>query len=333
VAGRRGGVAEHLVTAAGLRLETLAVSGIDLARPATAVRAAAMLPGSVLAARRLLRRTAADVVVGAGGYVSVPVVTAAALLRIPVVLMEQNAVPGRATRLLAGRARAVATAFDETGTHLRGAHVVVTGVPVRREVLELAPAPQRPRCTHLLVMGGSQGARTLNRAVAGFVRDILSEHDELRITHQSGALDAEAAQRVAATLPPALAARYTVAAFFTDIAERIAASDLVLMRAGGASLAECAVLGRPMILVPYPHARGHQAHNARPYVAAGAAVAVPDEACTSQRLHSEVAAVVRDDERFRAMGRASAALGRPHAADDLVDLIVGAAERRHSPAP
>ena len=322
--GRRGGVAEPLVTAAGLRLETLAVSGLDLADPRTVIRAAWRLPAATFAARGLLRRTKADAVIGAGGYVCVPVVAAAWLLGLPVVLMEQNAVPGRATRLLARRSRVVATSFAETAQHLRAARTVMTGNPVRREIRDLAPAPQRDRCAHVLVMGGSQGARTLNRAIGGSVRDILSDHGDLHITHQCGALDAEAMRAVAASLPAQLAPRYTVAPFFTDMAQRIAASDLVLMRAGGSSLAECTALGRAMILVPYPYAGGHQAHNVRPHVDAGAAIHIADSQCTPERVRSELNSLINDEDRFRTMSRASAAMGRPHAAEEVAMLVAEA---------
>ena len=197
-----------------------------------------------------------------GGYVSVPVVAAAIAQRIPVVLLEQNAVPGRATRLLARRARVVAASFAETARHLPNARVVHTGNPIRAEVRAITTRPIGDRLRAILVTGGSQGARRVNRAMTGCVADLLRNDPELSIVHQCGSLDFDTVSRAAAGLPAALAARYTVAAFFDDMAVRMAQSDLVVMRAGGSSLAECAVLGRPMIVVPYPHAGGHQRHNA-----------------------------------------------------------------------
>jgi UDP-N-acetylglucosamine--N-acetylmuramyl-(pentapeptide) pyrophosphoryl-undecaprenol N-acetylglucosamine transferase len=119
--------------------------------------------------------------------------------------------------------------------------------------------------------------------------------------------------------------RYTVSAFFDDVAERIRAADLVVMRAGGSSLAETAVLGRPMILVPYPYAGAHQMDNALPYVHAGAAALIPDEECGVERLRSEIERVVAEPERWRRMAEASRACGRPHAAGAVVALIGEAA--------
>jgi len=328
VVGRRGGVAEQLVAEAGLRLETIDMRGLAVANPLSVAGAAWRLPAAVASAGRILRRTRAEVVVGTGGYVCVPVVFAAAARRIPVVLLEQNAVPGRATRLLAPRARAVATSFAETAVHLPKARVVLTGNPIRQEVRTLVPAPRRERCATLLVMGGSQGARTLNRALTGCLRDMLDEHERLQVIHQCGALDHAEVRAFAEALPADGRARYTLAAFFGDMAARIAAADLVLMRAGGSSLAECSALGRAMILVPYPHAGGHQLHNVLPYVSAGAAVHVPDSECTPERVRREVGTLVHDVARWRAMSDASEAMGKPDAAARVVELVSEAVAAR-----
>jgi UDP-N-acetylglucosamine--N-acetylmuramyl-(pentapeptide) pyrophosphoryl-undecaprenol N-acetylglucosamine transferase len=325
VVGRRDGVAERLVVAAGLHLETLDISGVDVGSAGGVARATSQLTRATIAARRLLRRMRPDVVVGAGGYVSVPVVVAALAQRIPVVLLEQNAVPGRATRMLAPRARGVAASFAATAAHLPHARVVHTGNPIRAEVLAIQARPMGDRLRSILVTGGSQGARRLNRAITGCTVELLSSDPELRIVHQCGSLDFEAVGRAAAALPPHLAARYTAAAFFDDMAERIAESDLVLMRAGGSSIAECSALGRPMIVVPYPHAGGHQLHNTTPYVAAGAAMRIDDSDCTPARIGAEIRALVDDPARWQAMAAASLALGLPDATDAVVRLIVEAA--------
>ena len=307
---------------AGFPLETLKVSGVDMSRPGTIVRALAQLPASTMAAHALLRDLQPDVVVGGGGYVCLPVVAAARARRLPAVLLEQNALPGRTTRLLARRARVVATSFDETASHLHGARAILTGNPIRREVQELVGAPLGPRCTRILVTGGSQGAHRINLAVAGCVRTLLEHDPAVVVTHQCGARDAEAMREAEWALPADLRRRYRVAPFFDDIGRLIADSDLVVMRAGGSSLAECSALGRPMILVPYPHVRGHQRHNAAPYEQAGAAVVLEDEACTPAALQWTILGMLRDPGRWRPMGEASRRMGRPDAADRVARLIV-----------
>jgi UDP-N-acetylglucosamine--N-acetylmuramyl-(pentapeptide) pyrophosphoryl-undecaprenol N-acetylglucosamine transferase len=279
-------------------------------------------------ALRLLRRLETEVVVGTGGYVCVPVVLAANLRRLPVVLMEQNAYPGRATRLLARRAHQVATSFAETARLLHGARVVHTGTPIRREVAQHAGTPLHERCRHVLVTGGSQGARSLNRAITGCVRRLLEADADLRVTHQCGALDWPEVRAAAAALPPGIVGRYMAAPFFDDMGERIAQSDVVVMRGGGSSLAECSALGRPMILVPYPHAGGHQRFNIVPFVRAGAAVSVGDAECTPERLQGELSALFDDPERWRTMARASTALGKPDASRRVVALVQDAAAAR-----
>ena len=172
-----------MVPPTGLPLETLDVAGVDLSRPARTAAGLARLPVAVVRALRIIRRFRPDVVVGAGGYVCVPVVLAAFTLRRPVVLLEQNALPGRAIRLLSRRARAVAASFGETSGHLPGVRVVHTGNPVRAEVNAALPAPLGERAHRLLVMGGSQGAHRINEALAGAITDLLEGHADTEVTH------------------------------------------------------------------------------------------------------------------------------------------------------
>ena len=328
IVGRKGGVAEGLVTAAGFQLETLRISGLDVGNAVSVARFAALLPAAVRAARRIIRDFGADVVVGGAGYVSVPVVLAARSLRIPVALLEQNAVPGRATRLLARRGNLVAAAFAETATHLPHARVVHTGNPIRSEVLATPARDLGARCDRVLVMGGSQGARRINRAVAGCIESLLERHPHLEVTHQTGSLDAAEMQAVAGRLPEALRQRWALTPFIHDVGAAIVWADLVLMRAGGSSVAECSALGRPMILVPYQYAGDHQRFNAAPYVEAGAARVIADTECDPARVAAELEALIDDPQAWRRMASTSARLGRRDAAAGIVELL-----RRMTAAP
>jgi UDP-N-acetylglucosamine--N-acetylmuramyl-(pentapeptide) pyrophosphoryl-undecaprenol N-acetylglucosamine transferase len=320
---RRDGVGEELITAAGLRLETIAVHGLDASRPGTVVRALWQLPLGIVRAWRLIRAFRPGVVVGTAGYVCVPVVVAARMARVPVVLLEQNAVPGRAIRLMARHARTVALSYSGTAALLPRARTVHTGNPVRLGDIPPPPLGDSPR--HLLVTGGSQGARRLNRALTGILGGLLERHPDLTVTHQCGEADLEWVLAAARSLPPALRNRHVVQSFFLDLLDRMREADLVVMRAGGSSLAECSALGRPMILVPYPHAGAHQWDNARPYAEAGAAVVIPDEECDGPRLEGEIERILTAPDRWRAMAEASAASGRPGAATRVVELIREAA--------
>jgi UDP-N-acetylglucosamine--N-acetylmuramyl-(pentapeptide) pyrophosphoryl-undecaprenol N-acetylglucosamine transferase len=321
IVGRRGGVTEGLVTAAGFRLVTLRIAGLDAGNVASVARFAVQLPAAVRSARRVIAGFKADVVVGGAGYVSVPVVLAARSLRVPVVLTEQNAVPGRATRLLARRGTVVAASFAQTAEYLPAARVVHTGNPIRAEVLG---APQRDlgeRCESILVMGGSQGARRINRAVADCVGGLLRRYPWLRITHQTGTRDAEEMAAAAAALPADVRARWRLVPFIDDVGAAIVAADLVLMRAGGSSVAECAALGRPMILVPYRYAGDHQRFNAAPYVDAGAARLIPDAQSDGPRMDAELSRLIDDPAARRRMAEASRMLGRRDAAARVREVL------------
>jgi UDP-N-acetylglucosamine--N-acetylmuramyl-(pentapeptide) pyrophosphoryl-undecaprenol N-acetylglucosamine transferase len=318
--GRRGGVAEALVERAGIPLETLDIRGVDISRPASVLSFGLRLTRAVREARGLIRRFGPDVVVGAAGYVSVPVVLAARRERVPVLLLEQNAAPGRATRLLARRAAGIAVSFPATARRLRGRPVEVTGNPVRREFREgVPPFGDLPR--RLLVWGGSQGARRINRALCDCAARLLGDHPELEITHQCGQLDEAEVLEVRDGLSPDLLRRWEVAAFYQDVAARVSAADLVVMRAGGSSLAEVSALGRPMILVPYPHAGDHQRHNAAPYVEAGAALLVADADCDGDRLQTAVESILHNPTRWRELAARSRAMGRPDATAQVVAMV------------
>jgi UDP-N-acetylglucosamine--N-acetylmuramyl-(pentapeptide) pyrophosphoryl-undecaprenol N-acetylglucosamine transferase len=316
---RSSGVAAELIANAGLRVETIAVQGVDRSRPRTIAIALWQLPVALFRAWRLIRAFRPDVVVGTAGYVCVPVVVAARIATVPVVLLEQNAMPGRAVRLLARTAAVVALSFAQTATLLPHARTVHTGNPVRGVAPK--PLPGGDRCRRVLITGGSQGARRLNKALAGIVGDLLERYPDLVMTHQCGTADAGWVLPAASMLAGGLRERYVVQPFFDDLIDRMRSADLVVMRAGGASLAECAALGRPMIVVPYPFAGGHQTANAAPYVAAGAAVLVPDEECSGARLIGEIERIIDDPRRWRAMADASVAEGRPDAAARVVELI------------
>ncbi|HXS44845.1 MAG TPA: undecaprenyldiphospho-muramoylpentapeptide beta-N-acetylglucosaminyltransferase [Solirubrobacteraceae bacterium] len=309
----------ELVPAAGYELETIAVEGLSRTNPLRAARALGKAAAAIATAGRIVGRRSPDAVVGGGGYVAGPVGAAALGHRVPLVLTEADSHLGLTNRLLAPFARRVCLAFPIAGRD--GARYRVTGRPGPPPATDRAAARARFALAEddvcVLVFGGSLGARSINEAAIEAFAD-----GTYRVLHAAGARDLDA-------LRPRVAAggRYDLRAYLERFGEALLASDLCVARAGG-SIFEIAAHGRPAILVPYPHAAGdHQAANARWMAEHGAAIVIPDRDLTPARLRERVDALVGDPERLEAMGRASAALARPHAATDVAAEILAAARR------
>jgi len=323
-AGRREGIEAKTVASYGLPFAAIPAAPLYTEQVWRNWSLPVVLGSALYQSWRLLDRFKPDVVLGTGGYVSVPLITAAGLSRIPIVLQEQNLMPGRATRILARFARKVATAYPESSRFLH-ATTVVTGTPVRTEFWRRRENfPIRPRS--ILVLGGSQGAHRLNQAVADALPWLLDRPD-LAIAHQTGLREIDAMQAVKAALPPQAAARYEPFAFANDLADRIRAADLVISRAGASTLSEVSAIGVPMILIPYPYAGGHQRLNVAPYESTGAAIVIADEEVEG-RLRGVLTSLTDDEVRYRKMVEAMRGLGRPYAAEEVVRLLHEAA-RRH----
>jgi UDP-N-acetylglucosamine--N-acetylmuramyl-(pentapeptide) pyrophosphoryl-undecaprenol N-acetylglucosamine transferase len=273
-----------------------------------ALQLAAQLPAALVRAWRIVGAFRADVVVGVGGYASVPVVVAAWLRRVPTVLLEQNAHPGMANRVLARLARRVCTTFAEAGAFFPADKVVLTGNPVRPFP---APAPTARSGFTVLVFGGSQGAHRLTEAMADAAAALRDAVPGLRIIHQTGAADCDALRQRYASL--AMAA--DVREFIDDMGAAYHAADLVVCRAGATTVAELTTLGKPAILVPYPFAADdHQRANASVLAARGAGILMLDRALSGAGLAQTIIELARDRARLAAMGDAARALGVPDAA-------------------
>jgi UDP-N-acetylglucosamine--N-acetylmuramyl-(pentapeptide) pyrophosphoryl-undecaprenol N-acetylglucosamine transferase len=309
----------ELVPKAGYELRALDVQGISRSNPIKAARALLKAAGAFVAARRLLRAEQPDVVMGGGGYVSGPVGAAAVLARIPLVLTEADSHMGLSNRALARFARRVCLAFPIEGRH--GERYLVTGRPVPPPVTDRRAARERfgldEDDTCVLVFGGSLGARTINEAaIAAFAGA------NFHVLHACGPRDyASLRSRVPS-------ANYDLREYITPFGDALVASDLCVARAGG-SIFEIAAHGRPALLVPYPHATAdHQTANARWMERAGAAVVIPDAELTAERLAREVGELLGDPSRLRAMGRASAELARPDAAQAIAGELIAAGRER-----
>jgi UDP-N-acetylglucosamine--N-acetylmuramyl-(pentapeptide) pyrophosphoryl-undecaprenol N-acetylglucosamine transferase len=329
--GTREKIEAELVPAAGYEIDFIKVRGIDRKNPLRAARAGFEALGAVGAARKALRARGADVVMGGGGYVAGPAGLAATLTATPLVLTEADSHMGLANRLLARRARRVCLAFPITGRE--GERYLVTGRPVPAAVLAADRGAARARfgigtaerC--LLVVGGSQGARSVNFAAI----EAFAERDgrDFHVLHLAGQRDHEELRRRLAAA--AHGERYTLLAYEPDLGDVLAAADLVLGRSGG-SIFEVTAAGRPAVLVPYPYATGdHQSANAAWMERAGAATVLADAALAgaggAERLRAEVGAVLGDSARLQAMATASRTLAKPDAARRIADEVLAAVAR------
>lgn len=315
----------ELVPAAGYEIDFVKVRGIDRRNPLRAARAGFEALGAVGAARKVLRGREADVVMGGGGFVAGPVGLAAALTRTPLVLTEADSHMGLANRLLAGRARRVCLAFPIAGRE--GDPYLVTGRPVPKAVLEGDRAAARARfgieaeARCLLVVGGSQGARSINFAAL----EAFAERDgrDFDVIHIAGSRDYSELKARLGAAPHA--ERYTLLEYEPNLGNALAASDLVLGRSGG-SIFEVVATGRPAILVPYPFATAdHQTANAEWMRAGGAASVIPDAELDAEGLRAKVAEVLGDSARLAEMATAARALAKPDAARRIADQVLEAA--------
>jgi UDP-N-acetylglucosamine--N-acetylmuramyl-(pentapeptide) pyrophosphoryl-undecaprenol N-acetylglucosamine transferase len=329
--GARGRAEEELVPAAGYEIDLLNVRGIDRSSPLRAAGAVRLAVAAVPAARKALKARGSEAVLGGGGYVAGPGGLAAVGMGLPLVLSEADRHLGLANRLLARRARRVCLAFAIPGRD--GDRYVVTGrpVPASIETADREAARHRfgiatsDRC--LLVFGGSQGARSINLCaldafVGGDGTPPLATKRDYHVLHITGSRDYEvAAERLDLARG---AERYTLLSYEPNLADSLAASDLVLARSGG-SVFELAAAGRPAILVPYPFATArHQHANAEWMAGAGAAVVVEDDELDPARVASVAGEILADTHRLEEMSKASLSLARPDAAARVAAELLAA---------
>ncbi len=316
--GAAGRLEERLVPreGEGVRFVGLRVRGLAGGGPLAALGALALALRAVLECRREIRAFGADLMLGTGGYSSGPAAVAARTLGVPVVLQEQNTVPGLTNRILGRIARRVFIAFEPAARHFPAGRCVVAGNPVRAEALGAGGEVGRGPRLSVLVLGGSQGARGVNRLVTQALGELRAAGVDLAFAHQSG----EAERDAVADAYRAAGVPGEVAAFFDAMGERYAAADLVVARAGAGTVAEIAANGRPAILVPFPHAAGdHQRANARWLAGRGGALVIEEAAADGPReLARVIAALAADRARLRAMAAASAAVGVRDAAARIV---------------
>ncbi len=315
--GTRSGFEARLVPAVGFPIEWIEIGALQRSGAARILKTLAQLPASVLRSARLLGLHRASAVFSMGGYAAGPVVLAAILRRIPVVVMEPNAKPGLTNRMLARFPARVLVSFPEAARYFPAGRVEITGLPVRAEFFDLPDKVSGGEFT-VLITGGSRGARSLNRAASQAWPLLAASGARLRLIHQTGA-DAypELARGFAAS---GLAGRMT--AFLDDMPAAFAEADLVVCRSGAGAVAELAAAGKPSILVPFPFAADdHQLHNAEAMVRAGAARLVRDAELSGERLATEIVDLLGRPEEMARMSGAARRMGRAGAAARAAELL------------
>ncbi|HEY3176370.1 MAG TPA: undecaprenyldiphospho-muramoylpentapeptide beta-N-acetylglucosaminyltransferase [Candidatus Polarisedimenticolia bacterium] len=319
--GTERGLESKIVPAEGFGLITIRSAGITGKRLGARLRGMAIVPLSLAQSFGLIHRTRPDLVIGVGGYSSGPVLAAAVMRRVPTLIHEQNYVPGMTNRWLAPFVKEVAVTFPESIERL-GGRGVVTGNPVRAEFAGLKRWTGGGPVKRLLVLGGSQGARVINRAMCEALPLLAGMKGKLHITHQTGEAHFEAvseAYRSVADRAP----DHDLAPFIREMPAAFERADLLVSRCGSTTLAELTCAGRAAVLIPFAAAaHDHQTFNARKLVDAGAAVAITESELTGERLASVVMDLLGSEEKLGRLSAASRSLGRPDAAARIADLCV-----------
>ncbi|MGH8598340.1 MAG: undecaprenyldiphospho-muramoylpentapeptide beta-N-acetylglucosaminyltransferase, partial [Gammaproteobacteria bacterium] len=315
-------------TARGLESKVLVHEGFELALIAAqpvmgkgilgSIAGLRAMPLSLWQCLRLVRTSRAQLVIGIGGYTSPMMVLAAALTGVARVILEPNAHPGMANKVVGPFAQRVFLAFGSAAGSFSSCKVRVVGTPIRKEFLDAVQSEQaalRTAGPRLLIFGGSQGAKAINSAVIEGLSELMTQCPQLTITHQTGELDH--ARMVEAYRRAGVAANVTP--FLYDMPTVIRNADLVVARAGAMTVAELTACGKPAVLVPLPTAiNDHQTKNAKVMEAAGAAVLLPQSGMTGSTLAQTVATILNDAERLRAMSNASITMRRTDAAEAIV---------------
>lgn len=297
--------------------------------PVSLARAFWRIWRGVREATKVIAKVKPAVVIGFGGYPTLPPLYAATRRGVPAMVHEQNAVMGRANRALAAKVDAIAGGFLPANSGSNGAKIVVTGNPVRPAVIDAAKAPYVVSAGadrfNLLVFGGSQGAQFFSDAVPAAIALLPeAERGRLHVTQQARKEDAERVKAAYAEL--GIGAE--VSPFFTDMAERIAAANLVISRSGASTVSEIAVIGRPAFLVPYPHALDHdQAANAARLAEAGGAEVHPQATLSPERIAELLGGAMNDPQRLAGMASAAQSVGKADATRLLADLAEAIASK------
>lgn len=316
--GTARGLESKIVRENGFQLSLIDSVGLKNVGILGKLKGISVLPKSFLEARQIIRQFRPHVVVGAGGYVSGPVLLMAAIMGVPTLVMDSNALPGFTNRRLARFVDKAALTFDEALPFF-GKKGVVTGNPVRHEFFDVPKNEHTDGPRRILIFGGSQGARAINNAMTEALPFLSELGTQPVIIHQTGEADLDKVREAYAASD---IREYEVRPFISDIFNEFAKADLIICRAGATTCAEIAAAGRAAIMVPLPTAADdHQRKNAEAMERAGAAKMIVQSELTGRRLAEEIDAIIGNEEKIDEMMSAAKTLGREDAAANVVDLI------------
>ena len=313
--GTARGLETKIVPENGFQLSLIKSAGLKNVGFVGKLKGLLILPKSFLEARSLIKDFKPDVVIGAGGYVSGPVLLMASLMRVPTLVMDSNALPGFTNRRLAPFVTKAALTFDEALPFF-GKKGIVTGNPVRKEFFEILPK-ERGEKVNLLIFGGSQGARAINNAMGEALEKLPK--DKLQITHQTGEFDFEKLKEIYSR---SFFSDADVRQYISNMVDEFAKADLVICRAGATTCAELSAAGKAAIMIPLPTAADdHQRKNAEALQAAGAAKMILQRDLNGESLANEILDLINQPDKISAMETATKKLARKDAAEVTVDLI------------
>jgi UDP-N-acetylglucosamine--N-acetylmuramyl-(pentapeptide) pyrophosphoryl-undecaprenol N-acetylglucosamine transferase len=321
--GAEQGIETKIVPKEGFELRTLPLGGIKGLGAVRQVRNLMGMVSGIGKARQILREFKPDAVIGVGGYASFPMLTAAVIGGFPRVIMEQNAIPGLANRVL-GKWVDFAAVTDARTESYFGKRAVVTGNPIRPEFKSIPPKAHVAPYT-ILIFGGSQGAQSINRALVEALAEVSEWKDRLRFVHQTGERQLEEIKRAYA----AKGFEADVRTFFNDFYQQYAAADLIVSRSGATTVAEIKAAGRAAILIPFPFATDdHQMKNARAMAEENAAIVISNSELNGKRLAQAITELIGDQERLKQIESNARRIAILDAEQRIVNLVERAVEQR-----
>ncbi len=322
--GTARGIGDNPLRNSGYRFEAISSKGFIGKGFGDRLSALFVVPKGLIESMRILKRFSPHVVIGIGGYSAGPVLLAAILLRIKRVILEPNVVPGLSNRLVAPFCHMVVTAFEASSARLRSKRIRHLGIPVRPEIGKIKSTRSKKNRATLLILGGSQGAHSINQTMIAALPLLKALDKAPFIIHQTGKRDFEQIRAAYKT------AQYEadVSPFIEDMATAYANADLVISRAGAGTLSELAIAEKASILIPFPHAGGHQEENALSFVKAGAATLLLDGELSGPKLTALIQDNLSNPDRLAKMATAAKKQGNKNAAKDIVNACLALAEKK-----